>query len=266
MRFILLATSLSILIASTGVHAGDLAAISPSTDNSALEIIFENHKGEQGRVVIDNETMIRAENEKNNTQYLLIDPDEPSLWLIDMGRQQRVDGHSILFTGKAAPHSVLPKGPGHEVVGRPTIEYEIRDLNDNYCSKIYIMPLDGDEDERLLVIQQFLSQLAINPAGLLPILGPLAAGLISPCVRAELDAMPQLAKIGIPVMRINNKGKRAFIVTDIRERPPLKTCLTTLPEHYESLTAGQAAVQTLKRKIFGNDSRKTDHISLDDCP
>jgi len=131
---------------------------------------------------------------------------------------------------------------------------------------MYIMPLDGDEDERLLIMQQFLSQLAINPAGVLPILGPLAAGLVSPCVRAELDAMPPLAKVGIPVMRINNKGKRAFIVTDIRERPPLKTCLTTLPEHYKSMTAGQAAMQTLKRTIFGNDSRKKNRVSLDDCP
>ena len=84
MRSILLATSVATLIASTVVYAGNLAA-TPSTDNRALEIIYENHKGEQGRVVIDDKAMIRAENEKNNAHYLLVDPDEPSLWLIDMG-------------------------------------------------------------------------------------------------------------------------------------------------------------------------------------
>jgi len=120
MRFILLAISVSILIASTVVHAGNLAATTNSTNNTALEIVYENHKGEQGRVVIDDEAMIRAENEKNNAHYLLIDPDEPSLWMIDMGRQQRVDGHSILFTGKAAPHSVLRSGLAPKSsVGRP---------------------------------------------------------------------------------------------------------------------------------------------------
>jgi len=233
---------------------------------ATLKITFENAKGEAGRLYLRESGLSRLELDKHNAHYLLLDLNKPDVWMVDMGRQEVTHAHELLFTGSAIPYGLREQGDGPEIAGMATRVFEISDIRGNDCARYYVAPAAVEQDSRLALMGQFISQMAVNPGRTLPAIGPLAAGFISPCVRAELDALPELARHGTPVQRIKQDGEVAFRITAINPTATLPACRLALPEDYSSRTPAQVAVEALKNSLLRRKRPDTDHITLDDCP
>ncbi|MGC9457769.1 MAG: hypothetical protein ACP5DC_09650 [Halothiobacillaceae bacterium] len=230
-----------------------------------LTVAFENAKGESGRLFLNGQGLSRLELDRHNAHYLLLDLAGPDGWMVDMGRQVVTNGQALLFSGDRVPLRVVDTGPGPERLGVPTRRVSVRDMDDRHCATYLIAETLAERDQRLRATGRFLARLAVSPREILPALGPLAAGLISSCVRAELDALPALVERGLPVQRANAEGKITFQVTMLEERT-LEPCLLTLPKTYSRRTPAQVAVEAIRVRLFGKDKPDTDKIRLDQCP
>ncbi|MFP4272934.1 MAG: hypothetical protein ACOC00_01085 [Halothiobacillaceae bacterium] len=248
------------------MFSGAAPASADAGDKPVLAVTFENAKGEKGRLFLNGKGLSRVELDRHHAHYLLLDLKRPEAWMVDMGRRQVTSGQALLFSGTHVPLSVVDEGEGPERLDAGTRRFSVRDMDGRHCASYLVSPSLPARDERLRQTGQFLSRLAVSPREILPALGPLAGGLISSCLRAELDALPQLVTAGLPVERANAKGKVTFRVSDVTERDALDQCLLTLPAGYAVRTPAQVALEAIRVRLFGKDSPKTDELRLDQCP
>jgi len=236
------------------------------TEEALLQLTFQTDEEKQGRVFVNNAGLSRIEVDKHNAHYLLFDPIEPGFWMVDMGRKQLTDAHDLMFTGSRGRYYLQDHGPGEPIAGLPTRIFSIQNNRGEHCAYYHIADEDFPEQQNLAPLQSLISQIALNPSRVAPALGPLAGGFISPCLRAEIDALPELANKGLPLKRINQNDEVAFVITEITTTNEVQDCLLALPEHYEPRTPAQVAIQTLKDSLFRRKKPDTDHITLQDCP
>ena len=242
-------------------HAG-----SPAPDVKLLQLTFQTDEDKQGRVLVNSAGLSRIEVDKHNAHYLLFDPDQPGFWMVDMGKQHLTDAHDLMFTGSRGRYYLDELGPGEPIAGMPTRIFSIENHRGEHCAHYHIAAEEIPKEQNLAPLQALISQLALNPSRVVPALGPLAGGFISPCLRAELDALPQLATIGLPLKRINQDDEVAFVITEIATTTTINPCLLALPEHYEPKTPAEVALEALKDSLFRRSKPDTDHIELTDCP
>lgn len=207
---------------------------------TVLELV--DRKGKASLITI-HDGWARAQNVKSNYTYVLADLAAPRIYWIDMGERTLTDATPVFFGGERLFFNLERAGPGPQVAGLPTTEYIIRDADDKLCSRIFVWE-DLPEDD-LRELQGFFAAVRVSPRDLLPGLGLLAEGLISPCTRAELDALGTLAKRGLPVMRINAWGETTFRVTELRRDEGIPACMLALPRHYAQRPLAMQAMRML---------------------
>jgi len=205
----------------------------------------------------------RGQSEKSDYTYVLADLEAPRVYFIDMGERTLTDATRVFFGGERLFFGLEKVGEGPEVAGRPTTEYIIRDTNDEICSQMFIWDRPVERD--LQQLQDFFAAIRVNPAAIMPGLGILAQGLLSPCARAELDAVGALAEKGLPVMRINAWKETTFKVTEVRKEEGIKSCMLALPTHYSDTPAPAMALKILNRSLWGGRAKPSTPLTLE-CP
>lgn len=205
----------------------------------------------------------RGQSEKSDYTYVLADLTAPRVYFVDMGERTLTDATRVFFGGERLFFGVEKVGAGPIVAGRPTTEYIIRDANDQLCSQIFLWDRPPERD--LQQLQDFFAALRVNPREIMPVLGTLAQGLLSPCVRAELDAFGELARRGLPVMRINAWHETTFKVTAVRKDEGIKACMLALPQSYADTPAPALALKILNRALWGGRPKPPTPLTLE-CP
>lgn len=264
-QLLVISAAAALILASTHtVQAQDDAVI---TDTNAMtQVVFQTNEDDQGRVYLNPDGLSRIEVDKHNAYYLLFDHQKPNLWMLDMGREVRTDAYELMFTGSGVPYYIDARGAGEVVAGMETRRFEVSNRNGDVCASYHLAENAWRNEPDLAPLETLISAFAINPGRVVPALGPLAAGFINPCLRAELDALPELAEYGMPLMRVNQDQEVAFEVTAIEKIGSIDDCLLTLPEHYTPRTPAEVAMESLKDSLFRRSGPDTDHIELTDCP
>jgi hypothetical protein len=205
----------------------------------------------------------RGQTEKSDYTYVLADLTAPRVYFVDMGERTLTDATRVFFGGERLFFNLEKAGAGPEVAGRPTTEYIIRDGNDTLCSRIFIWDRPPERD--LQQLQDFFAAMRVNPREIMPGLGALAQGLLSPCARAELDAFGALAQRGLPVMRINAWKETTFRVTEVRREDGIKACMLALPRSYADMPPPVLALKILNRALWGGRPKPPTPLTLE-CP
>lgn len=205
----------------------------------------------------------RGQTEKSDYTYVLADLTAPRVYFVDMGERTLTDATRVFFGGERLFFNLEKVGTGPEVAGRPTTEYIIRDGNDTLCSRIFLWERPPERD--LQQLQDFFAAIRVNPREIIPALGTLAQGLLSPCVRAELDAFGTLAQRGLPVMRINAWNETTFKVTALRKGEGIKPCMLAPPASYTNTPAPILALKILNRALWGGRPKPPTPLTLE-CP
>ncbi|MDM7322277.1 MAG: hypothetical protein P3W87_003130, partial [Gammaproteobacteria bacterium] len=205
----------------------------------------------------------RGQSEKSDYTYVLADLTAPRVYFVDMGERTLTDATRVFFGGERMFFGLEKAGAGPEVAGRPTTEYIIRDSNDAICSRIFLWERPPEHD--LQQLQDFFAAVRVNPREIMPGLGALAQGLLSSCARAELDAIGELARRGLPVMRINAWRETTFRVTAVRQGDGIKACMLALPQSYADLPAPALALKILNRALWGRRPKPPTPLTLE-CP
>jgi hypothetical protein len=205
----------------------------------------------------------RGQTEKSDYTYVLADLTAPRVYFVDMGERTLTDATRVFFGGERLFFNLEKVGAGPEVAGRPTTEYIIRDGNDALCSRIFIWDRPPERD--LQQLQDFFAAMRVNPREIMPGLGALAQGLLSPCARAELDAFGALAQRGLPVMRINAWKETTFRVTEVRREDGIKACMLALPRSYADTPPPILALKILNRALWGGRPKPPTPLTLE-CP
>lgn len=226
------------------------------------EVEMFDRKGKPTTIVIQ-DGWARGATYRSDYTYTLMDLRTPRLYLIDMGEQTVSDVSDVFLKGKRIYYGLKRIGPGPEVAGRPTTEYHVSDINDEHCAQIFLWPTPPEQDLRDL--QKLLAQIQIYPEALLPGLGVLAQGLLSPCVRAEMDALGELSERGLIARRINNQGIETLRIGAIRTEGKIEPCMMAPPKHYTLESAPVLAMKLLKRRLFGGREKPPVPLTLS-CP
>lgn len=223
---------------------------------------YVDRKGKVSLITLHN-GWARGQSEKSDYTYVLADLEAPRVYFIDMGERTLTDATRVFFSGERLFFSLEKTGAGPEVAGRPTTEYIIRDINDQLCSHIFLW--DRPPERELQQLQDFFAAVRVNPREIMPVLGTLAQGLLSSCVRAELDAFGELAQRGLPVMRINAWNETTFKVTAVRHNQNVKACMLALPQSYANTPAPALALKILDRALWGGRPKPPTPLTLE-CP
>lgn len=226
------------------------------------EVEMFDRKGKPTTVVIQ-DGWARGATYRSDYTYTLIDLRTPRLYLIDMGERTFSDVSDVFLKGKRIYYGLTHVGPGPEVAGRPTEEYRISDINDEHCAQIFLWPTPPEQDLRDM--QNMFAQIRVFPEGLLPGLGALAQGLMSPCVRAELDALGELSRKGLIARRVNSHGTETLRIGVIRTEGRIEPCMMALPKHYQIESPPTLAIKLLKRRLFGGREKPPEPLTLR-CP
>ncbi|MGC8731729.1 MAG: hypothetical protein ACP5OY_08435 [Halothiobacillaceae bacterium] len=205
----------------------------------------------------------RGQSEKSDYTYVLADLTAPRVYFVDMGERTLTDATRVFFGGERLFFGLEKVGAGPEVAGRPTTEYIIRDGNDALCSRIFLWERPPERD--LQQLQDFFAAVRVNPREIMPGLGALAQGLLSSCARAELDAIGELARRGLPVMRINAWRETTFRVTAVRREEGIRACMLALPQSYTDTPAPALALKILNRALWGGRPKPPTPLTLE-CP
>ncbi|MEW6764659.1 MAG: hypothetical protein AB1344_02570 [Pseudomonadota bacterium] len=238
-----------------------LGLIAPSA-LAYTEVDMLDRKGKPTTIVIE-DGWARGATYRSDYTYTLMDLRTPRLYLIDMGERTVSDVSDVFLKGKRIEYGLTRIGPGPEVAGRPTVEYKVSDIDDEDCARIFLWPTPPEQD--LLELQNLFAQVRVFPEALLPFLGPLAQGLMSSCVRAELDALGELSRKGLIAMRVNYKGETTLRISEVRHEGSIPACMMKLPGHYQQESPPTLALKLLKRRLFGGREKPPEPLTLS-CP
>ncbi|TQV64913.1 MAG: hypothetical protein FNT29_03175 [Halothiobacillaceae bacterium] len=238
-----------------------MLALAPSAFGfTVLEVA--DRKGKVTLITI-HDGWARGQTQKSDYTYVLADLKTPGAYFIDMGERTVTDASKVFFGGERLYFDMSKVGAGPEVAGRPTTEYVIRDIYDNLCSRTFIW--EQPPEPELQQLQGFFSQIRVHPRSIMPGLGILAQGLLSPCARAELDAFGLLAKKGLPAMRINAWGETTFRITEVRKADDTRPCMLALPRTYADSPAPILAMKILNRALWGGREKPPAPLTTE-CP
>lgn len=205
----------------------------------------------------------RGVSERSDYTYTLMDLMTPRLYLIDMGEKNITDVSDVFFKGRREDYILKSIGAGPEIAGRGSIEFQVFDPDDGFCSRIFVWPSPAEPELRQ--VQRMIARIQIHPEALLPLLGPAAKGLLPNCVRAEMDALHEISQHGLIAMRINNKGETTLRISKLRNSGTTEACMMRLPTQYETETPLGSARKTLARRLFGGRDKPAEPLYLK-CP
>jgi hypothetical protein len=139
----------------------------------------------------------------------------------------------------------------------------VYDDNGQLCSRLFVWsePLEPE----LEALRGWLGRIRVDPKAVLPALGRLADGLLSPCARAEMDAMAELSRHGLLIKRINADDITAFTVTEVRTVAHLENCRMEAPARFENLPPPELVKRMLYRALFGGRPEPDPRL-LERCP
>lgn len=207
---------------------------------------------------------MRGVSPKSDYIYTLVNLKKQRIYIIDMGDKTNTDVTPVFMNGSPHEFKLEALGAGPKVAGRDTQQYQISDDEGEACSRIFLweQPLE----EELVDLQGLLRQIKIDPESLLPVLGPLADGVIPKCVRAEMDALGKLSQKGLIAMRINQEDITTLRIQSVKPtEQEIPNCMMTPPKHYQPETPPSLAMELIVRRLTGGREKPPTPLT-NNCP
>ncbi len=230
---------------------------------AALQVELVDRHGQITTLTFQDGWM-RGVSPKSDYIYTLVNLKKQRIYIIDMGDKTNTDVTSVFMNGTPHEFGLAASGAGPTIAGRDTQEYQISDDEGELCSRIFLweQPLE----EELVNLQSLLRRIKIDPESLLPVLGPLADGVIPKCVRAELDALGTLSQKGLVAMRINQEDVTTLRIQSIKPtEQEIPSCMMTPPKHYQPETPPSLAMEMIVRRLTGGREKPPTPL-ITDCP
>ena len=230
---------------------------------AALQVELVDRNGQITTLTFQNGWM-RGVSPRSDYIYTLMNLKMQRIYLIDMGDKTNTDVTPVFMNGTPHEFGLVALGSGSRVAGRDTKEYLITNDEGVHCAHIFLW--EHELEGELVDLQNLLKRIKIDPESLLPVLGPLADGVIPKCVRAEMDALGPLSQKGLIAMRVNQKGITTLRIQGIKTiEQDIPVCMMNLPKHYQPETPPSLAMELIVRRLTGGRNKPATPLT-NECP